>query len=336
MFSTVLKLGTALVLGAVMFVSTGVAIILGPTLWRQATGHIQVVALPQGNLTRDFRVYRPSSMQRRPGLVVVLHGADASGLQIERQSGFDAQADRLGWIAAYPNGIADGWEPYGCCHHPGVDDVAFIASIIDYLISNDGVDPDRVYVTGISRGGMMAYRLACDLSSRLAAIAPVAGNMADSAGNVDKVDCRPDRPVSVLAIHGSADPEIPIEGGRSRLAAEEVAYAPLADVIARWRDLDGCATTPLVADQASINRTTWVCRNHSEVTTLVVNGGGHIWPGAPIANAPWAASASLDASRAIADFFAAHKRLPVVSLPKPSVKAAATGSHGRLLYLRHL
>jgi polyhydroxybutyrate depolymerase len=288
--------------------ATGLGIIDGPTLWRQASGHISVEAIAQGSLSREFRVFRPAGMARRPGLVLVLHGADASGEQIERQSGFDAQAERLGWIAAYPDGYADGWEPFGCCHHEGVDDVAFMGAIIDRLSASDSVDPNQVYVTGISRGGMMAYRLACEMSSRLAAIAPVAGNMADSTGNVHNVDCRPDRPVSILALHGSDDPEIPITGGRSRVVQEEVSYASLAAVIQTWRGLDGCASQEMASAQGAIAESRWGCSRGTEVEVLVLKGAGHAWPGAPIVNAPWSPGSSLDASRTIADFFAAHAR----------------------------
>jgi polyhydroxybutyrate depolymerase len=305
---SIFTLAAALVVSFITLLASGLAIIDGPTIWRQATGHVTIESLPEGGMSRHFRVFRPASALKHPGLVIVLHGADGSGLQIERQSGFDGQADRLGWIAVYPDGYADGWNPFGCCHHPGVDDVAFVADIIDHLVTTDAVDPYRVYVTGISRGGMMSYRLACELSSRLAAIAPVAGNMADATGNASNVDCRPDRPVSVLAIHGSDDPEIPIGGGRSRVVVEEVSYAPLADVITRWRQLDACASFSAVAVEGPVTRTTWGCDQHAEITEFVISGAGHTWPGAPIVNPPWGPAATFDASRAIADFFAAHPR----------------------------
>ena len=118
--------------------------------------------------------------------------------------------------------------------HPGADDVAFISATIDRLEAGDGVDPDRVYVTGLSRGAMMTYRLGCELSGRVAAIAPVSGNMATADGSAD-VPCTLDRPVSVLAIHGTADGTIPIAGGKT-----DIIFSPLADVIARWRALDSC------------------------------------------------------------------------------------------------
>jgi polyhydroxybutyrate depolymerase len=150
---------------------------------------------------------------------------------------------------------------------------------------------------------MMAYRLACELSSALAAIAPVAGNMADEHGDVRGVACQPDRPVSVLAIHGSADAEVPIQGGGR--------FAPMQDVIGRWRELNGCASAASLTVSGPVTTRTWRCEGGSEVKALVVQGAGHTWPGIPLSSLPWGPSAALDASRAIADFFAAHERASI-------------------------
>jgi polyhydroxybutyrate depolymerase len=310
MAGRLLRLVAALVVASVALLATLLAVLDGPTLWRQLGGRISLATVQQGALTRSYRVYRPAAVASRPGLVLVLHGADGSGQQVERQSGFDAEADRLGWIAVYPDGVEDGWEPFGCCHHPGADDVAFIAEVIDRIQRSDGVDPGRVFVTGISRGGMMAYRLACELSPHIAAIAPVEGNMADSTGHAGAVPCSPDRPVSVLAIHGTDDLEIPIDGGRSRLAVEEVSYAPLTDVIAAWRRLDACRTGASTAATGPATTTVWPCLDGSVVETLVIRDGGHTWPGAPLVNLPWSPAGMVDASRLVADFFAAHARAP--------------------------
>jgi polyhydroxybutyrate depolymerase len=198
--------------------------------------------------------------------VIDLHSARTNGFLEELATRFDAQADRLGWIVAYPDGFAYGWEPYGCCQHPGVGDVAFISELISRLESSDGVDPERVYVTGLSRGGMMAYRLGCELPSRVAAIAATAGNMADENGNVRGVPCQPERPVSVLSVHGSADPVVPIRGGGR--------VAPLDDVIGRWRGLNGCDSPESVTVRGPVVARTWRCRRSSEVTSMLIEGVG--------------------------------------------------------------
>jgi polyhydroxybutyrate depolymerase len=277
-------------------------VLVGQPVSAQWIGRTQVATLQQGPLERHYRVYRPAGLEAKPGLVIDLHGAHTGGFLEEVATRFDAQADRYGWIVAYPEGVADGWEPYGCCHHAGVDDVAFIAGLIDRLEASDRVDPDRVYVTGLSRGGMMAHRLACQLSTRLAAIGPVAGNMADENGRAGSVDCRPERPISVLAIHGSADSEVPIVGGGR--------FAPLSDVVARWRQLDACASEGSRHVAGPSTTLGWRCRSGTEVRSVVVQGAGHTWPGTPLSSLPWAPAASLDASSTIADFFADHRRAP--------------------------
>jgi polyhydroxybutyrate depolymerase len=298
--SAIWRAAAALGTSVITLVVGLLVVLLGQPVSAQWSGRTQVATLQQGAVQRHYRVYRPASLGARPGLVIDLHGAHTGGFLEEVATRFDAQADRHGWIVAYPEGVADGWEPYGCCHHPGVDDVAFIASLIDRLKVSDRVDPDRVYVTGLSRGGMMAYRLGCELSSRLAAIAPVAGNMADENGHADSVDCGPERPVSVLAIHGSADSEVPIAGGGR--------FAPFSDVVARWRELDGCAAAESrrVAGPATVGG--WRCTSGTEVRSVVIQGAGHTWPGTPLSSLPWAPAASLDASQTVADFFTAHRR----------------------------
>jgi polyhydroxybutyrate depolymerase len=274
-----------------------------PTIAAQLTGRTQVETIHVGDIDRTYRVYRPVRAAAHPGLVFILHGVFGDGFIIDSNSGFDAQADRLGWIAVYPDGVADGWDAFGSGptwgQHPGADDVAFISAAIDRLEATDAVDPDRVYVTGLSRGAMMTYRLGCELSDRVAAIAPVSGNMATADGSVD-VPCNLDRPVSVLAIHGTADGTIPIAGGKT-----DILFSPLVDVIARWRALDSCAGTQTVAVDGASTTTSWACRGGSTVAMRVVTGGWHTWPvrsSSPVPTNP----DDFDASRLIADFFVAH------------------------------
>jgi polyhydroxybutyrate depolymerase len=136
---------------------------------------------------------------------------------------------------------------------------------------------------------MMSYRLGCVLSDTLAAIAPVSGNMATASGSAD-VPCTLAKPVSVLAFHGTADTMIPIAGGKV-----DITFSPMSDVIARWRSLDGCAGSPTVNVDGIETATTWACAGGSTVTTRILEGWCHCWPG--------------DASRLIADFFVAHPRV---------------------------
>jgi polyhydroxybutyrate depolymerase len=264
----------------------------GPAIADQLSGRTRVETIRADAVDRTYRAYTPTTLLRNPGLVIVLHGSFGSGFQAQTMTGFDKEAERLGWIALYPDGVADGWDAYGSGPtwglHPGADDVAFIRALIDRYKAANGVDPNRIYVTGHSRGGMMTYRVGCELSDVIAAIAPVSGNMATAAGTVD-VPCAPAGPVSVLALHGTADGTIPIAGGRV-----DIIFSPMADVIARWRSLDGCSATSKVQAEGSATSTTWACTGGSAVEARVYAGGCHCWTG--------------DASRVIADFFAAHPR----------------------------
>lgn len=282
---------------------------VAPAIAAQLTGRTQVNTIRVGEIDRTYRVYRPSHTIDRPGLVIVLHGSFGGALQVESSTGFDSQADRLGWIAVYPDGVLDGWDTIpgaSVRSHPGADDVAFISALIDRLAASDNLDPDRVFVTGISRGASMSYRLGCEISGRVAAVAPVSGNMAMADGSAAEFPCDPVAPVSVLAIHGTADGTIPIAGGRA-----DVAYAPMSDVIDRWRALDACTGSGAVSTDGSSTTTSWVCQGGSAVQTRIVTGGRHAWPGAVAP--PYGTSVAaddFDASRLIADFFAAHPRVP--------------------------
>ena len=277
----------------------------GGTIGAQLTGRTHVETIRVADVDRTYRVYRPAHPAANPGLVFVLHGVFGDGFGMESSTRFDAQADRLGWIVAYPDGVADGWDAFGSGptwgSHPGADDIAFISAAIDRLEGSDSVDPDRVYVTGLSRGAMMSYRLGCELSDRVAAIAPVSGNMATADGSAD-VPCALARPVSVLAIHGTADNMIPIEGGKT-----DILFSPLVDVIARWRTLDSCGASQAVAVDGVSKTTTWSCRGGSAVAMRVVTGGWHTWPGRSSSPTPTNPD-DFDASRLIADFFVAHPR----------------------------
>jgi polyhydroxybutyrate depolymerase len=195
-----------------------------------------------------------------------------------------------------------------------VDDVGFLSALIDKLSRDYRIDPKRVYSTGISNGGFMSQRLACDLADKIAAIAVVAATMGrDLAGR-----CKPSRPVSVLLIQGTEDPLVPYEGGRVQVpGGGAIISAP--EAVKKWVGLDGCNGQPKrdslpdsANDETRTRRESYGgCREGTAVVFLAVEGGGHTWPGGPQylpVRRIGRASRDFNASELIWEFFAAHGR----------------------------
>ncbi len=158
----------------------------------------------------------------------------------------------------------------GCCGRPardGVDDVAFITAAVDDIAGGVGIDPARVYATGISNGGMMAYALACH-TGRFAAIGP------DSA---TQLQCPDPHPTSVAHIHGTGDRLIRYDGGRGAGVAH-IDGPPVPDVNAFWRGVDHCAP-PASSTDGPVTTSTADCADGRAVVLVTVDGGGHEWPG---------------------------------------------------------
>src|SRR5215469_9451468 len=139
------------VMAVILLLLILLGIVLVPTLLAQLEGKISIKTLQQGQITRAYRLYRPTSVLPHPGRVIMLSG-ETSGFVQEIGTNFDAQADRLGWLVVYPEILSEGWDAYGCCSHQGASDVAFISRVIDQLEANEHVDPNRVYVSAMSRG----------------------------------------------------------------------------------------------------------------------------------------------------------------------------------------
>jgi polyhydroxybutyrate depolymerase len=232
------------------------------------TGHIQV-----GSLTRDYLVVTPPNIADRDSLplLLALHGWTQLMSDAERISGYDSMALDPGAVVVYPQGYGDSWNAGACCepaNTDGVDDVGFLRALIDRMEGDYPIDPNRVFVVGGSNGGEMAERAACELSERIAAIADVIGTLL--------VDCNPSQPVSVIAIHGTADDRTPIDGGPT--GCQDAPCPAFLDVMARWRQIDGCTSDPAITTEGTVETTTYSsCADGTEVTFITVDGGTHDW-----------------------------------------------------------
>ena len=287
-------------------------------------------SFPHGGLTRTYLLHLPETAlaKREVPVVLAYHGGATNMRLMERYVDLDRVADREGFAVVYPNGTGRlrrilAWNAGGCCGYAQskrVDDVGMTAALLDDLAKVVRIDPRRIYATGISNGAMMAYRLACELSGRIAAIAPVAGTMMAD-------ECKPARPVPVLEFHGTADRHVPLQGGKGALSIAGVPFVPVQETIDFWRKVDRCpeaATTGEVEDRAgdgtSATRKTWSpCKGGSEVGLVVIRNGGHTWPGvATRLKAELGISTkNLSASEVMWDFFKRHPMPAKTAEPRP-------------------
>jgi polyhydroxybutyrate depolymerase len=272
-------------------------------------------SLDAGGLSRLFRMHVPAGLPDGPvPLVLMLHGGGGNAEQFEETSSrMDAVADEFGFVTVYPEGtgLLPTWNGGGCCGaavRDEVDDVGFISSLLDSLEAAYCFDTRAVFVAGMSNGGIMTHRLACELSNRLAAAASVAGaNMAPT--------CDIERPMPVLEIHGTEDRHVPWEGG-SDCSLANVEFPPVADTLEGWRARNHCtaAIKPTFSQGNGSCEQFIGCDPGSDVSLCTIEGGGHSWPGgdppsdAVDCPADGAQSMTFDASRAIWNYFAAHKR----------------------------
>jgi len=262
-----------------------------PTAVVEAGSNVDLMGLAPGNhdLTLnvkdrecEYRLHIPEKIKDRKGvpLVIVLHGGGGWASQIEDMSQMDTVADTHGFLVAYPNGtkglLGYTWNGGDCCGvamEKKADDVRYISTLIDTLVAKRGVDPTRVYATGISNGAILVYRLACELADKLAAVSPIAGGLMMS-------ECRPARPMPMIIFQGTADHAVPIEGG-GNLKGKKRLFPALSDQVRLWTGLDRCPTVDKVTySKGEATCTTYgPCAEDSEIVVCKIQGGGHTWPG---------------------------------------------------------
>jgi len=226
----------------------------------------------------SYLVHKPPSydgMKRTP-LVVNWHGYGSNGLEQQIFSGSSAVSDEHGFIVVYPTSPDKSWAAGSCCTSfdggmPDRDDVGFARALVAEISKAACIDSKRIYATGMSNGGFMSYRLACEAADLFAAIVPVAGKMGVA-------NCQPSRPVPVMHFHGTADMTI---------AYDTDAFSPegvnVVEMMRRWATRNGCTKGPDTTYQmGSVTCQTWSeCTAGALVTLCTAEGEGHCWPGTP-------------------------------------------------------
>ena len=260
------------VFAAVIFVASACGGSVATRTPSQSPSPIHNATMTARGELRSYTVFSPLSLDPKElvPLVVAIHGYTVDSTEMETSSHFDDQATQGGFIVVYPQGLNNSWNAGSCCGHNSNDDVGFIRDLIDRLVSGGRVDPNRVFVTGMSNGGAMAHRLACELSDRIAGVASVSGALVTDA-------CNPARPISVLEMHGTADSLVPFDGG---FTAGLGHFPSTISFMTRWATLDGCANSPTMTRSGITQISTWSgCREGTLVVLEAVTGADHSWFG---------------------------------------------------------
>ncbi|MCL4256643.1 MAG: poly(3-hydroxybutyrate) depolymerase, partial [Anaerolineae bacterium] len=237
--------------------------------------------LESGGIPRSYYVYLPASYDAttRVPLVLAFHGFAQGALGLAGYSGWEAIAEEYGFVLVYPQGTGPlpRWESsLFPSERQAVDDVAFVRDLIAHLGDMLCIDATRVYANGLSNGGGMSYRLACELSDHITAIGGVAGAYSDLPNG-----CNPSRPVPIIIFHGTEDSIVPYTGSDN-----DFFHLPsLDDFVLGWAERNGCDVsapeiTPQEGDVSMVRYTN--CENNADVLFYTIHGGGHTWPGATL------------------------------------------------------
>ncbi len=233
---------------------------------------------------RRYVVHLPARPVGNGALPVMLcfHGGMGRAEVQREQSRFNAVADREGFMVVYPDGTGRTtmltWNAGTCCGfavRANIDDVGFVDQLLDDLPRHHDVDAQRIYATGMSNGAMLCYRLACELSQRIAAIGPVAGDM-----GVDGPP--PSRPVPVIHFHGLLDENARFHGGIGANQVLPVPHRSIPDTIAWWVRVNQCDPIPRITrspDQVIERYDPPINTPGAPVVLHTLPEGGHTWPG---------------------------------------------------------
>ena len=240
-------------------------------------------------LTRKYLVHIPPKYDPKTPSPVVLafHGGGSNAEVMVKFCGLNETADKHGFIVVYPSGTGrleklltfNGGNCCGYAMQQKVDDVAFTRALLDDLATVINVDQKRIYATGMSNGAIMAYKLASELSDRIAAIAPVGGPMGTET-------CNPIRPVPVIHFHGTNDEHAPFKGGKGKGVSGTDFYS-VDHSIKAWIKANGCKDEPATVklpDAAKDGTTATITtygggKDGAEVVLVAIDGMGHTWPG---------------------------------------------------------
>lgn len=272
-----------------------------PASQQPVHANLTLETLSFDGLKRTYYLYLPLNYKSTTKLpvVIALHGGGkGDGDKVAEITGYNKLADQEGFIAVYPNGVDGQWndgreKTYRKTNNTKVNDVGFLSALIAYVIHTYKGDAAKIYVTGISNGGMMTLRLGCKISSSLAAIAPVIANI---PVNIVAM-CKPDSPLPVLVMNGTKDPLVPWGGGSVRFFRRKMGeVVSTAETVQFWVKHNQCDLIPDIVmlpdndrnDRSRVKVFTYKNnKNGADVLLYAIEGGGHNLPGSNTQDYPY-------------------------------------------------
>jgi len=247
--------------------------------------------ISHNNINRMYYISYPNNTTEATALIINMHGYGGNALNQQGYSQMDQLAHSQNIAVVYPQGMNNSWNVYTYWDTNNYDDVGFISDMIDDISENFNIDLDRVYACGMSNGGYMSYRLACDLSDKITAFGSVTGNfmLASSLSNCQNQD----RDIPIIHFHGTSDGIVdyyPPSFDGALTVQESIQF---------WSDHNNLNLESF----AEINSNVEVYTYYSESTPAEfvhykVYGGGHEWFGSP-----WAVNWGFDSSEELINFF---------------------------------
>jgi polyhydroxybutyrate depolymerase len=260
----------------------------------------EAVKLPSG---RDYIAYLPADGGHGAPLLIAFHGFTETPENLVRFSGLAEPATDKGYVVIFPRGTGRSWNAGLCCGDAmtqDVDDVGFAGALIDDAARRYGIDRRRVFLTGMSNGAMLTYRIAAERPDLIAGIAPIAGTLVTRSGAIRG-------PVPVLDFHGTEDGLVSYDGGTG--VRVNRLFRPVPETLRLWAkaDGDGPSPTSMAVPGPADNGLSVQKLEFGGGTVPVVHykviGGGHTWPGRPAPSFLGASSTAIDADAIMLDFF---------------------------------
>jgi poly(3-hydroxybutyrate) depolymerase len=258
-------------------------------------------SISSGSQNRTFAFHAPgNAVAENLPIVIIMHGDGGTGAGIKGYAGFDAIADAENFIAVYPDAIASSWNRYadnvpgdaGLGNPNAPDDVQFISDLIDYFCDTYHINKRKVYATGHSAGGFMAYNLSVSLTDKIAAFAPVAASLWGETAYLNNYFTNGYVQVPIYHIHGDADNVVDYpDPDHAPTAYQEwplTAFSP-----GNCNNSSYVSTVDIVPNVKNLVYCDGLNTNGKKVSLIRIVGGGHGWPNV----------ANYNAAQAIWDFF---------------------------------